>query len=147
MAAGRKKRRSLRMAALVAVTGLAVALDTACSATGGTAAGSAVPACRGPARCGRGLLRAGWTLRPGHTLTISVPAHWNRRFWGRTGGVFRAGRGHCQSGDCGGRYQCTGNGAIPATLAEYDMNAWDGANLLYLLSEHAGIESQDHAGR
>jgi hypothetical protein len=40
--------------------------------------------------------------------------------------VFRAGRGHCQSGDCGGRYQCAGNGAIPATLAEYDMNAWDG---------------------
>jgi hypothetical protein len=25
-----------------------------------------------------------------------------------------------------GRYQCTGNGAIPATLAEYDTNAWDG---------------------
>jgi hypothetical protein len=23
-------------------------------------------------------------------------------------------------------YRCTGNGAIPATLAEYDMNAWDG---------------------
>ena len=41
MAAGRRKRRSLRMAALVAVAGLVVALDTACSATGETAAGSA----------------------------------------------------------------------------------------------------------
>jgi hypothetical protein len=72
------------------------------------------------------LGRTGWKLLPGHSLTIIVPQHWNGRFWGRTGCVFRAGRGHCQSGDCGGRYQCTGNGAIPATLAEYDMNAWDG---------------------
>jgi hypothetical protein len=72
------------------------------------------------------LARTGWKLLPGHSLTITVPKHWNGRFWGRTGCLFRAGRGHCQSGDCGGRYQCTGNGAIPATLAEYDMNAWDG---------------------
>jgi hypothetical protein len=72
------------------------------------------------------LTRTGWTLKPGHSLTIAVPEHWNGRFWGRTGCVFRDGRGHCQSGDCGGRYQCAGNGAIPATLAEYDMNAWDG---------------------
>jgi hypothetical protein len=72
------------------------------------------------------LARTGWKLLPGHSLTITVPKHWNGRFWGRTGCVFRAGRGHCQSGDCGGRYQCTGNGTIPATLAEYDMNAWDG---------------------
>jgi hypothetical protein len=72
------------------------------------------------------LARTGWTLKPGRSLTIVVPEHWNGRFWGRTGCVFRDGRGHCQSGDCGGRYQCTGNGAIPATLAEYDMNAWDG---------------------
>jgi hypothetical protein len=49
-----------------------------------------------------------------------------RAVLGRTGCVFRDGRGHCQSGDCSGRYQCTGNGAIRATLAEYDMNAWDG---------------------
>jgi hypothetical protein len=72
------------------------------------------------------LARTGWKLLPGHRLTITVPQHWNGRFWGRTGCVFRNGRGHCQSGDCGGRYQCTGNGTIPATLAEYDMNAWDG---------------------
>jgi hypothetical protein len=72
------------------------------------------------------LARTGWKVLPGHSLTITVPKHWNGRFWGRTGCVFRGGRGHCQSGDCGGRYQCTGNGAIPATLAEYDMNAWDG---------------------
>lgn len=71
------------------------------------------------------LTRTGWVLRPGHRLTITVPDHWNGRFWGRTGCVFRHGVGHCQTGDCGGRFQCTGDGAIPATLAEYDLDAWD----------------------
>jgi hypothetical protein len=206
MVAGRKKRRSLRIAALIAAAGPTVALVTACSAPGGAAATgtaatahaasggqhaaapaadvraaaaaarvpsatvlpsspgaaaasparlSAAPAssARSPARATAAagahlvtfvnrvsqtvwvgaaqnpaypLARTGWKLLPGHSLTITVPKHWNGRFWGRTGCVFRAGRGHCQSGDCGGRYQCTGNGAIPATLAEYDMNAWDG---------------------
>jgi Thaumatin family len=215
MIAGRKKRRALRIAALMAAAAPVVALVTACSAPGGTAAArdaapahaaartatsaaagagqapaadvraavsavtatraarsSAGPAARAAARPAKApdspaaaspsgaparaaaaagahrvtfvnrvtqtiwvaaaqnpahpLTRTGWTLKPGHSLTITVPAHWNGRFWGRTGCVFRDGRGHCQSGDCGGRYQCTGNGAIPATLAEYDMNAWDG---------------------
>jgi Thaumatin family len=212
MVAGRKKRRSLRIAALVAAAGSAVALVTACSAPGGTAGGGTAaaahaasgaqhaaapaadvrpaaaaaavpsatalpsspalpsssgaaasparssaapgaPAAASPARAAAAagahlvtfvnrvsqtvwvgaaqnpaypLARTGWKLLPGHSLTITVPKHWNGRFWGRTGCVFRGGRGHCQSGDCGGRYQCTGNGTIPATLAEYDMNAWDG---------------------
>ena len=72
------------------------------------------------------LAATGWVLPPGHTLTITVPSHWNGRFWGRTGCAFHHGTGHCQTGDCAGRFQCAGNGAIPATLAEYDMNAWDG---------------------
>jgi len=214
MIAGRKNRRALRIAALVAAAGPVVALVTACSAPGGTAgardaapghaaartatraeagagqapaadvraavsvatatpsarstAGSAARAATpakapdspaaaspsgAPARAAvaagahrvtfvnrvtqtiwvaaaqnpaHPLGRTGWTLKPGRSLTIVVPEHWNGRFWGRTGCVFRDGRGHCQSGDCGGRYQCTGNGAIPATLAEYDTNAWDG---------------------
>ena len=210
MVAGREKGHPLRIAALVAVAGTAVALVTACSATGG-AAGAARPAravhvasaaahaaapaadvraaavsgapatapavpasaappatpvspatgvspaaaspAGAPARAAAAagahlvtfvnrvtqtvwvaaaqnpahpLARTGWTLKPGHSLTITVPKHWNGRFWGRTGCVFRDGHGHCQSGDCGGRYQCSGNGSIPATLAEYDMNAWDG---------------------
>jgi hypothetical protein len=215
MIAGRKNRRALRIAAMVAAAGPVVALVTACSAPGGTAgareatpghaaarmaasapagagqapaadvrsavsavtaapsarstAGSAARAAATPAKApdspaaaspsgaparaaaaagarrvtfvnrvtqtiwvaaaqnpAHPLGRTGWTLKPGRSLTIIVPEHWNGRFWGRTGCVFRDGRGHCQSGDCGGRYQCTGNGAIPATLAEYDMNAWDG---------------------
>jgi hypothetical protein len=75
---------------------------------------------------GHPMATAGWVLPAGQRLTITVPDKWNGRFWGRTGCVFHHGLGHCQTGDCNGRFQCTGNGAIPATLAEYDLNAWDG---------------------
>ncbi|MEW2521793.1 thaumatin family protein [Actinacidiphila alni] len=69
----------------------------------------------------------GWVLRPGQTLAVRVPDHWNGRFWGRTGCTFdAAGRGHCETGDCGGRFQCRGYGVIPATLAEFNLNAWSG---------------------
>jgi hypothetical protein len=70
--------------------------------------------------------RTGWRLAPGAQLTFMVPGDWNARLWGRTGCHFdRAGRGGCETGDCGGRFQCGGWGAIPATLAEYDMDAFD----------------------
>jgi hypothetical protein len=72
------------------------------------------------------LRPTGWVLGPGRSVTITVPNHWNGRFWGRTGCVFRHGRGHCQTGDCDGKLQCTGWGAVPATLAEYDLDAFDG---------------------
>jgi hypothetical protein len=73
------------------------------------------------------LSATGWVLPAGQSVTITVPNHWNGRFWGRTGCVFNSsGTGHCQSGDCGGRFQCTGWGTIPATLAEYNLDAWDG---------------------
>jgi Thaumatin family len=72
------------------------------------------------------LAATGWVLPAGQSLTIDVPNKWNGRFWGRTGCVFHNGVGHCETGDCGGLFQCTGYGQIPATLAEYDMDAWDG---------------------
>ena len=73
------------------------------------------------------LTTTGWVLKPGQSLTVSVPDHWNGRFWGRTGCAFDAsGTGHCQTGDCGGRFQCPGYGSIPATLAEFNLNAWSG---------------------
>jgi Thaumatin family len=37
----------------------------------------------------------------------------------------RQGVGHCQTGDCGGLFQCKGWGTIPATLAEVNFDAWD----------------------
>ncbi|MEE4546061.1 thaumatin family protein [Streptomyces sp. V4-01] len=73
------------------------------------------------------LTTTGWVLPPGRTLTVRVPDHWNGRFWGRTGCAFdAAGRGHCETGDCAGRFQCAGYGVIPASLAEFDLNSWDG---------------------
>ena len=75
---------------------------------------------------GQPLAATGWVLPAGQTVTITVPNRWNGRFWGRTGCVFNgSGVGHCQTGDCGGLLQCTGYGQIPATLAEYDLDAWD----------------------
>ncbi len=72
------------------------------------------------------LVHTGWTLPAGKQLTITVPNHWNGRFWGRTGCHFdAAGNGGCQTGDCSGRLECQGSGAIPATLAEYNLDAWD----------------------
>lgn len=73
------------------------------------------------------LTTSGWVLPAGGTLTVVVPDKWNGRFWGRTGCSFDGtGHGHCETGDCGGVFQCKGYGAIPATLAEYNLNAWQG---------------------
>jgi hypothetical protein len=71
------------------------------------------------------LHTTGWVLKPGQSVTITVPNHWNGRFWGRTGCRYVQRRLHCQTGDCDHRFQCQGNGTIPATLAEYDLDAWD----------------------
>jgi hypothetical protein len=72
------------------------------------------------------LTLTGWKLPAGGQLTITVPNHWNGRFWGRTGCHFNAaGKGSCQTGDCNHQFQCQGYGSIPATLAEYNLDAWD----------------------
>jgi hypothetical protein len=71
------------------------------------------------------LATTGWMLPAGQSLTITVPDKWNGRFWGRTGCQFNAaGSGHCQTGDCAERFQCAQYGAIPATLAEFNLNSW-----------------------
>ena len=72
------------------------------------------------------LAATGWVLPPGQSVSIVVPDHYNGRFWGRTGCVFSGGHGHCQTGDCNGLFQCAGYGSIPATLAEYNLNSFDG---------------------
>jgi len=73
------------------------------------------------------LSATGWVLPAGQSVTIAAPNNLNTRFWGRTGCVFSsAGVGHCQTGDCGGLFQCKGWGTIPATLAEVNFDAWDG---------------------
>jgi hypothetical protein len=72
------------------------------------------------------LAATGWVLPAGQSVSITTPNNLNTRFWGRTGCVFdSAGVGHCQTGDCGGLFQCKGWGTIPATLAEVNFDAWD----------------------
>ena len=72
------------------------------------------------------LSTTGWVLSAGRSLAITVPDKWNGRFWGRTGCSFNSsGSGHCQTGDCAGRFQCAQYGTIPATLAEFNLNSWN----------------------
>lgn len=70
----------------------------------------------------------GWVLAPGASLTIVIPDHWDVRVWARTGCVFgSSGTGHCVTGDCAGKFQCGATwGQMPSTLAEFNLNAWDG---------------------
>ncbi|MEY9927557.1 hypothetical protein ABH926_002191 [Catenulispora sp. GP43] len=70
----------------------------------------------------------GWVLAPGASVTISIPDHWDVRVWARAGCAFNsAGTGHCLSGDCQGKFQCGSTwGEFPSTLAEFNLNAWQG---------------------
>jgi hypothetical protein len=99
--------------------------------------------------------KTGWTLAPGASLELTVSNTWNSRLWGRTGCSFGAGgHGRCVTGDCGGRYQCRGWGQIPATLAEYNLDAYahldfydvsmvDGSNLpMYITIDHGGTKNR-----
>jgi thaumatin family protein len=69
----------------------------------------------------------GWVLAPGASLSFLIPDHWDVRLWARTGCSFdAAGDGHCVTGDCG-HFQCGRTwGEFPSTLAEFNLNAWNG---------------------
>lgn len=69
----------------------------------------------------------GWVLAPGASLTILIPDHWDVRLWARTGCSFNAsGVGSCVTSGCG-KLQCGSTwGEFPSTLAEFNLNAWNG---------------------
>jgi len=69
----------------------------------------------------------GWVLAPGASLSILIPDHWDVRMWARIGCSFdAAGVGSCLSGGCG-HFQCGSTwGEFPSTLAEFNLNAWNG---------------------
>lgn len=99
----------------------------------GTLAGAGTPA----------LSSTGFMLQPGQTARLQATPGWSGRMWARTGCQFdQDGTGICQTGDCGGRLECSGAGALPpATLFEitlgkntneldfYDVSLVDGYNL------------------
>ncbi|KAF2313253.1 hypothetical protein GH714_009993 [Hevea brasiliensis] len=66
----------------------------------------------------------GRRLDPRQTWPLPVnPGTTGARIWARTNcGFDGAGRGQCQTGDCGGLLQCTAYGAPPNTLAEFALN-------------------------
>lgn len=98
----------------------------------GTLAGSGTPP----------LPTTGFQLDSGQSLKVQSVPKWSGRIWARTGCTFdQSGTGTCQTGDCGGRLECNGNGATPpASLFEitlgtgndkdfYDVSIVDGYNL------------------
>nr|AIR93918.1 thaumatin [Cicer arietinum] len=92
------------------------------------------------------LPTTGLQLDSGQSVKLASVPGWSGRIWARTGCTFDAtGIGKCQTGDCGGRLECDGNGAAPPTsLFEitlgqgndqdyYDVSMVDGYNLPLLV--------------
>ncbi|KAJ0102596.1 hypothetical protein Patl1_05532 [Pistacia atlantica] len=88
------------------------------------------------------LPTTGFQLDSGRSVRIASVPGWSGRIWARTGCKFdESGVGTCETGDCGGRLECDGNGATPpASLFEitlgkasdkdfYDVSIVDGYNL------------------
>ncbi|RVW46693.1 Thaumatin-like protein [Vitis vinifera] len=69
----------------------------------------------------------GRRLDPRQSWSSTVnPGTTGARIWARTGCSFDgAGRGRCQTGDCGGVLECTAYGAPPNTLAEFALNQFN----------------------
>ncbi|KAF8405389.1 hypothetical protein HHK36_010293 [Tetracentron sinense] len=98
------------------------------------------------------LSTTGFALEKDETKTLSAPASWSGRFWGRTlCSEDSTGKFSCVTGDCGSeKIECAGGGAAPpATLAEftlngaggldfYDVSLVDGYNLPMLIVTQGG---------
>ncbi|KAJ6773536.1 hypothetical protein OIU79_017077 [Salix purpurea] len=75
------------------------------------------------------LSTTGFSLQKSESKTISAPASWGGRFWGRTYcSEDSTGKFSCATGDCGsGKLECSGTGAAPpATLAEFKLDGYGG---------------------
>lgn len=75
------------------------------------------------------LSTTGFSLEKNESKTLTAPASWNGRFWGRTYCTEdSSGNFSCISGDCGsGKLECSGNGgALPVTLAEFALRGFNG---------------------
>ncbi|KAL5976460.1 hypothetical protein ACLOJK_020793 [Asimina triloba] len=74
------------------------------------------------------LSSTGFLLQKGESKTLSVPAGWSGRFWGRTYcSEDSTGKFSCVTGDCGSdKLECAAAAKPPATLAEFTLNGADG---------------------
>ncbi|XP_068482326.1 pathogenesis-related thaumatin-like protein 3.5 [Phaseolus vulgaris] len=84
----------------------------------GTLAGSGSPP----------LATTGFRLDMRESIKLTTVPGWSGRIWARTGCNFdTTGVGRCQTGDCGGRLECEGNGAAaPTSLFEITLGAGNG---------------------
>nr|WIL60087.1 nodulation protein [Melilotus officinalis] len=98
------------------------------------------------------LSTTGFVLQSGDSKSITPPASWGGRFWGRTHcSQDSTGKFSCLTGDCNsGKLECSGAGATPpATLAEFtldgsggldffDVSLVDGYNVPMLVVPYGG---------
>ncbi|GJQ81656.1 hypothetical protein Trydic_g8534 [Trypoxylus dichotomus] len=71
------------------------------------------------------LANGGFVLEAFAETVISAPDDWAGRFWART--WCNSGNNFCETGDCGFRLECRGNGgAPPVSLAEIALRGWGG---------------------
>ncbi|XP_017786769.1 PREDICTED: pathogenesis-related protein 5-like [Nicrophorus vespilloides] len=75
----------------------------------------------------------GFVLGPQQERAINAPDDWEGRFWART--WCNSGSQHCETGDCGNKVQCNGAGGVPpASLAEFNLKAWNDGKDYYDIS-------------
>ncbi|KAK9419438.1 putative Thaumatin family protein [Seiridium unicorne] len=70
---------------------------------------------------GDGPESSGFELAPGETRNMTVGPTWNGRVWGRTNCTVSDDTATCQTGDCFGMLECEYSGAVPVTLAEFNL--------------------------
>ncbi|KAF3956505.1 hypothetical protein CMV_018372 [Castanea mollissima] len=81
------------------------------------------------------LSTTGFVLQKDESKTITAPASWGGRFWGRTHcSQDSTGKFACVTADCSsGKVECAGNNALPpATLAEFKLDGYGGLDFFYV---------------
>ncbi|KAI1641512.1 thaumatin family protein [Biscogniauxia mediterranea] len=63
----------------------------------------------------------GFELGPGQSRNMSVGPTWQGRVWGRTNCTTSGDTATCETGDCFGKLNCEYGGAVPVTLAEFNL--------------------------
>ncbi|XP_022919413.1 uncharacterized protein [Onthophagus taurus] len=71
------------------------------------------------------LANGGFVLEANSETSIQAPDDWAGRFWARTWCNYDT--QYCETGDCGSKLECNGNGgAPPVSLAEITLRGWGG---------------------
>ncbi|KAI1840492.1 hypothetical protein JX266_013328 [Neoarthrinium moseri] len=74
---------------------------------------------------GEGPESSGFELASGETRNMTVGPTWAGRVWGRTNCTVSNETATCVTGDCFGLLECEYSGAVPVTLAEFNLAGGD----------------------